>query len=116
MFYAYIILAVVRTVIIIGSSIGKLQRAPRVMRLIVEAAQVPVQWLPWLALCELAGAAGLLIGIVWAPLGIVAASGLVLYFIGAIAAHARVRDFKGMRFPILPLLLTVATLVTRILA
>ncbi len=116
MFVAYIILAIVRVATIVFSSIGKFRRAPRVMRTIVEAARVPAQWLPWLAACELAGAAGLLIGIAWAPLGVAAASGLVLYFVGALVAHLRAGDVRGMLTPVVPLLFTVAVLVTRILA
>lgn len=45
---------------------------------------------------ELAAAAGLLVGIAWRPLGVAAAIGVVLYFLGAIGAHARVKDVKGM--------------------
>ena len=116
MFLAYIILAIIRAVQIVFSSVGKLQRTPRVVKKIVEGAKVPVQWLLWLAACEIAGALGILIGIAWAPLGIAAALGLVLYFVGAIVAHVRVGDFKGMRTPIVPLLFSVAVLITRILA
>ncbi|HEY0753153.1 MAG TPA: DoxX family protein [Ktedonobacteraceae bacterium] len=116
MFLAYIILAILRTGLIGFSCFGKIRRTPRVMRTIVEAAQVPIQWLPWLAAIEIAGALGILIGIAWAPLGIAAASGLVLYFVGAIIAHGRAGDFKGMLTPVGPLLFSAAVLVTRILA
>jgi len=116
MFLAYIILTIVRTAQLAFSSVSKLRRTPRVVKTIVEGAKVPVQWLPWLAACELAGAAGILIGIAWAPLGIAAAGGLVLYFVGALLAHARAGDLKGMLTPLVPLLFSVAVLVTRILA
>jgi hypothetical protein len=75
-----------------------------------------MRWLPWLAACEIAGAIGILIGIAWAPLGVIAALGLVFYFVGAIIAHLRAGDFKGMLTPVVPLLFSVAVLVTRILA
>lgn len=39
-----------------------------------------------------AGALGLLAGLAVPALGLLAASGLVLYFLGALAAHLRVRD------------------------
>jgi DoxX-like family len=116
MFLAYIILAIVRVAQIIFSSVSKFRHTPRVVKTIVEGAHVPIQWLPWLAICELAGAAGILIGIVWAPLGIAAASGLVLYFVGALFAHAHAGDFRGMGTPVVPLLFSVAVLVVRILA
>lgn len=116
MFLAYIILAILRAAQIVFSSVGKFRRTPRVVKTIVEGAKVPVQWLPWLAACEIAGAIGILIGIAWTPLGIAAASGLVLYFVGALVAHVRAGDFKGMLTPVIPLLFSVVVLVTRILA
>jgi hypothetical protein len=41
---------------------------------------------------ELAGVAGVLVGLVWAPIGIAAAIGLALLSIGAIAFHLRASD------------------------
>ncbi len=49
-------------------------------------------WLPLLAVAELAGAVGLLVGLKVAPLGIAAGVGLALYFVGAVAAHVRAED------------------------
>lgn len=46
-----------------------------------------------IGLLELAGAAGLLLGLaVWTPVGIAAAAGLVLVGAGAVTAHRRVGD------------------------
>ena len=57
---------------------------------------VPLRYFPLLAVCEFAGALGLVAGI-WRPtLGVAAAIGLVLYFVGAIVSHLRAADFKGM--------------------
>lgn len=42
--------------------------------------------------CELAGVAGVLAGLVWAPIGIAAAIGLALLSVGAIAFHLRASD------------------------
>jgi hypothetical protein len=39
-----------------------------------------------------AGASGLLAGLVIPPLGTIASTGLVLYFLGALAAHLRAHD------------------------
>ena len=116
MFLAYIILAILRAAQIAYSSSSKVRRTPCVVKTIVEGANVPIQWLPWLAACELAGAVGILVGIAWTPLGITAALGLALYFVGALVAHVRARDFRGMLTPIVPLLFSVAVLVKRILA
>ncbi|MDA2807899.1 DoxX family protein [Nocardiopsis suaedae] len=58
---------------------------------------VPRTWVPVLGLLLAAGAVGLLAGFAVPLLGTLAASGLVLYFIGAITAHLRVgsRDIAG---------------------
>ena len=74
-----------------------------------------MKWFLGLPACEFAGAAGLLLGLAWAPLGIAAAVGLILYFIGAIVAHLRVGDIKGVGTPAVPLLLAAGCLVTRVL-
>ena len=51
----------------------------------------PLQW-RLIGACELAGVAGVLVGLVWAPIGIAAAIGLALLTIGAIAFHVRHSD------------------------
>jgi uncharacterized membrane protein YphA (DoxX/SURF4 family) len=116
MFIAYIVIAVLMALLAVASGAAKLQHNPRVVSSIHEVIGVPMPWLPVLAACEIAGALGILIGIFWPPLGLAAAVGLVLYFVGAVISHLRVRDFKGVGNPILPLLLAVATLVLRILS
>jgi len=61
---------------------------------------VPRSWLPMLGALKLAGALGLLVGVVGLPvIGIAAATGLVLYFIGAVIAHVRARVFYNIAFP-----------------
>lgn len=50
---------------------------------------VPRSWLPTLGTLKLAGALGLLVGLGLPVIGIAAATGLVLYFIGAVIAHLR---------------------------
>ena len=67
-------------------------------------------WL--LAVAELAGAAGLLIGLFWWPIGVAAAIGSILYFLGAVAAHLRVHDTQVAPATVL-LLLSIAALVLR---
>ena len=51
----------------------------------------PLQW-RLIGACELAGVAGVLAGLMWAPIGIAAAIGLALLSIGAIAFHVRASD------------------------
>jgi hypothetical protein len=69
----------------------------------------PMQW-RLIAGCELAGVAGVLAGLIWAPIGIAAAIGLALLSIGAIAFHLRASDgAKDMAPAVLGLALAVAT-------
>jgi DoxX-like family len=73
---------------------------------------VPRSWLPMLGVLKLAGAIGLLVGVVGLPvIGIAAATGLVLYFIGAVIAHLRARVFYNIAFPGAYLGLSAASLV-----
>ena len=114
MFIAYIIIAAVLALLLLASAAAKLRRDPRVVQSIHETVGVPLRFLPHLAALEIAAAAGLLIGLAWAPLGVAAAGGAVLYMIGAVIGHARVRDLKGIAGPTLPLALAIAALVTRL--
>jgi hypothetical protein len=87
------------------------------MEKVVEALTtvgVTAKQMPLLASLEIAAAGGIIIGFWVSPLGIAAASGSVLYFVGAMAAHVRVRDFKGLSGPLVPLILSVAALVLRV--
>ncbi|MEV5985451.1 DoxX family protein [Streptomyces sp. NPDC052051] len=63
---------------------------------------VPRAWLPRLATLKLAGAVGLLLGLFYdslRPLGVAAACGLVLLYLGALAFHLRARVFYNLAFP-----------------
>jgi hypothetical protein len=72
---------------------------------------VPRSWLPMLGTRKIAGAIGLLGGVVGLPgVGIAAATGLVLYFIGAVIAHLRARVFYNIAFPGAYLALSAASL------
>ncbi|MFE3456987.1 DoxX family protein [Nocardiopsis aegyptia] len=73
---------------------------------------VPRSWLPFLAVLKLAGAAGLLLGLLWLPaLGAAAAVGLVAFYLGAVAAHVRAGVLSNIAFPGAYLALAVASLV-----
>jgi DoxX-like protein len=57
-----------------------------------DALGVPRSWTLPLGLLLAAGSLGLLVGL-WVPrIGVLAAAGLVLYFVGAFLAHVRARD------------------------
>src|SRR5215207_2611857 len=57
-------------------------------------AGVPESWLPMLGTLKAAGALGLLVGLIGVPLIGTAAVGLILFFVGAIITHLRVRDYS----------------------
>jgi hypothetical protein len=116
LFIASAVIAVLLAVMVTFSASLKLRRAPAVVDTIHGVVKVPLSWLNWLAGCELAGAAGLLVGLAWAPIGIAASIGLVAYFVGAVVAHLRVGDRGGAGAPLVPLALSIAALVTRLLS
>jgi hypothetical protein len=72
-------------------------------------------YFPLLALCEFAAALGLVAGIWWPALGIAAAAGLIVYFVGAVVSHARVGDSKGIGPSIFMLFLAAGMLLLAVL-
>ncbi|MFC8229035.1 DoxX family protein [Streptomyces sp. NPDC057287] len=73
---------------------------------------LPQTWLPWLAVLKAAGAAGLLLGLLGFPgVGIAAATGLLMFFAGAVAAHVRARVYHNIAFPCGYLGLAAASLI-----
>ncbi|WP_424892797.1 DoxX family protein [Streptomyces sp. XH2] len=111
MFSAYVIVTAVTIAANAGIVVADLMRAGSVL---ANAAEVgtPRTWLPWLAALKGAGAAGLLLGLLGVPfLGVAAAAGLVLFYVGAVAAHVRARVFHNIAFPGGYLALAVASLV-----
>jgi hypothetical protein len=114
MFAAYIGVALVSAVLLVFvSGLGKLRRNPYIVKSVHEVAGVPMRWFPFLAGLEFAAATGLILGIKWAPLGIAAAAGMVLYLVGAIIAHVLVNDLKGLGPAVQMLCLAVAALFAR---
>lgn len=117
MFAAYVGLAIVSSLLLaVVSALGKLRRSSYIVKTVHEAAGVPIQWFPFLASLEFAAAIGLLAGIRYAPLGVAAAGGMALYFVGAIAAHVRAKDINGSGSAFQMLCLAVAALIIRTLS
>lgn len=72
---------------------------------------VPRSWLAPLATAKLAGAIGLVVGLLGLPwLGIAAAVGLVLFFVGAVVTHLRAHVLYNIAFPGAYLCLSAASL------
>ncbi|MFJ8792768.1 DoxX family protein [Streptomyces sp. NPDC102462] len=107
---AYVIVTVVAIAANAGIAVADLLRAGFVLANSAEVG-LPRSWLPWLATAKAAGAAGLLLGLLGArPLGVAAAVGLVLFFVGAVAAHVRLRVYHNIAFPLGYLALATTTL------
>ncbi|MEO2107258.1 MAG: DoxX family protein [Actinomycetota bacterium] len=115
MFIALVVVTIVLATICLTSAARKLRQHEQVLAVISGTVGVPRRYLPVLAGLEIAGAAGIVLGLWLTPLGIAAAIGLVGYFIGAVAGHLRVRDTTNLAMPLPPLLLAIAVLVLRLL-
>jgi hypothetical protein len=76
---------------------------------------VPEERLNHLAFTLLLGAAGLLLGLAWTPLGVAAAGGVILYFALAIVAHVRHDDVANLPTPLAIEAMAVAALALQIL-
>jgi hypothetical protein len=75
---------------------------------------IPHSWLFPLGAAKLAGAVGLLVGIAVPVIGLAAALGLVLYFVGAVLAVARARWYHHLPFPAAFFLLAAASFALRL--
>lgn len=111
MYPTYVTVTAVTIAMMLAISIADLARSKFVLANSAEVG-VPESWLIPLAALKTAGSIGLLLGIVGVrPLGIAAAIGLVLFFVGAIGAHVRARVFYNIAFPGTYLAFATASLV-----
>lgn len=111
----YLVVTIVLAAMAAFSGIGKLRRDPKIVHVIHDVVGVPMNFFPHLAACEISGALGLLVGIWWPLLGIAAAVGLVIYFVGAVVSHLRVGDAKGISPATFMLALSIAALILRLM-
>lgn len=82
-----------------GIAVADFARADFVL---ANSAEVGVarRWIPWLATLKLAGAGGLLLGLLgMREVGLAAGVGLVLFFAGALLTHLRARVYYNLAFP-----------------
>jgi len=112
--FVYIVLAAVMSLMLVASGLLKIRHDARTTKIIHDVVGVPLKYFPLLAACEFAGAAGLGVGIFWAPLGLASAVGLAIYFVGAVIGHLRVGDFKGLGPASFMLFLAAACFVLRL--
>ena len=112
MFAAYVTLTVIAAVFAGSAALTYLidHAYPRAQ---LEMKRLPVTWMPRLGAVLAAGAIGLPAGFAWPAVGALAASGLVLYFVGAFIAHTRVGS-RQLIGPAVFLAVNVATLVVNL--
>ncbi|MFM8240616.1 MAG: DoxX family protein [Actinomycetota bacterium] len=112
---ALIVLAALLGVAAAGSGIQKLRRDATVVSA-MHAVGVRDPQIPILAILELLGAAGLIVGI-WVPfLGMAAAIGLALYFLGAVIAHIRAKSSAKETAPaFIIMLIAIATAILEVM-
>jgi hypothetical protein len=94
-----------------AAAFRKLGRSDRVVAE-YRAAGVDEVHLAPLAVVLLIGAAALLVGLAWAPLGIAAGAGAFVYFVLAVVWHARAGDLVHAGTPVALVLLAAASVVT----
>ena|SRR5919197_317060 len=89
----------------------------RFQQILINMAKVGVSdsWITTLGVLKATGALGLLVGIAIPLIGIAAASGLVLFFIGAIVTQLRAHDYS-FGLAVVFLLLAIAALVLRLVS
>ena len=93
MFIAYAVVGALLALVLAASATFTLQRNDQIVAS-MQKVQVPDSWLPRLAGLKAAGAIGLVAGLWVTPLGVAAAAGVTLYFIGAVISHLRVKDYE----------------------
>jgi hypothetical protein len=112
MFVAAAIVSSLLASLLAFAAVRKLSHRPEVVASYTRVG-VPERKLNYLALILFAGAAGLVVGLFWGPLGVAAAVGLVVYFLLAIGAHIRANDAANLPTPVVIELMAVAALVLR---
>jgi DoxX-like family len=104
------IVSILLAALLVFAAVRKLSHRPEVVATYTRVG-VPEARLDLLAWILLAGAAGLIAGLFWEPVGVAAGTGLVVYFLLAIAAHIRAGDTRNLPVPVAMELLAVASLI-----
>jgi hypothetical protein len=112
MFPATVIVSALLAALMTLAAIRKLSHRPEVVSTYTRVG-VPEDRLDLLAGTLLAGAGGLLLGLAWAPLGIVAGVAAATYFAVALAAHVRADDLENAPTPMVMELLALAATALR---
>lgn len=112
MFIATAVVTGLFAAVLLFSALGKLRKDAGQLAT-MKTIGFPEDKLWLLATAEIAAAVGLVVGLFWWPLGVAAAIGIILYFLGAVGAHLRAKDMNFAPAAVL-LLIGVAALVLRL--
>lgn len=110
---ANIIVTILLAALLTIAAARKLAHTERVVES-YRRAGVPEDKLNYLAAILLVGAAGLVFGLVWPPIGVAAAIGVTGYFTGAMVSHVRADDAGRIPTPSAYAALAVAVLALRL--
>lgn len=113
MFAAHLTVTLVLSTLVGLGAVGNFVGHPFV-KAQADANRVPYSWNLPLGLVMAAGSIGLLVGLAVPLIGTLAAAGLVLYFVGAFAAHVRARNWALGPWTML-FALAVATLILNVI-
>jgi DoxX-like family len=111
-FVATVLVSALLAVLMSYAAVRKLSHRPEVVASYVRVG-VPEERLDLLAVTLLAGAAGLVVGLAWAPLGVTASAAVAAYFLVAIGAHIRSGDLEHIPTPIFMETLAIGATVLR---
>ena len=92
----FIALTVLLAAACLVPAFGKLTAQPKML---ASASHFGIPWPSYrlIGVAELAAVAGVLAGLYWLPIGVAAASGMVVLLIGAVSVHRRAGD--GLQEP-----------------
>ncbi|WP_156726058.1 DoxX family protein [Streptomyces apocyni] len=113
MFLATAVVSALLAAALVASALLKLSHRPTAVERYARLG-VPEDRLNHLAALLLAGAVGLVVGLFWVPIGIIAAICLILFFFGAMGFHIRVSDFRGLPVPAALCVLAAVALALRL--
>lgn len=91
-----------------GSAIAKFLKVPQIMASMAHVGVKP-GLVPVLAVLEVLGTLGLVLGIWFQPLGVLSAVCLALYFVGAAGSHLRAKSIIADSLPAFILMLIAIT-------
>jgi DoxX-like family len=114
-FTAYIVVTLLTAAANIYAAINDFTR-PQWLLANMTRMRVPPSSLPLLGVLKAAGAVGVLVGIGVPVIGVAAAVGLIVFFVGAIVTALRFHYYAHLPWPLAWLLLAVGSLVLRLVA